>query len=87
MYKIGWIGIVSVERVETGILKLGMFVIFHLLNSIKKFNWDASTLEEAIPGDIVRFNVKNVSVKELKRGFICPDSQNHPICEASNFIA
>jgi len=28
-------------------------------------------LPEAVPGDNVGFNVKNVSVKEIKRGNVC----------------
>ena len=44
-------------------------------------------LPEAQPGDNVGFNVKNVSVKELKRGFVCSDSKNDPAKEATNFTA
>ena len=33
------------------------------------------------------FNVKNVSVKELKRGFVASDSKNDPAKEATNFTA
>ena len=39
------------------------------------------------PGDNVGFNVKNVSVKELKRGFVASDSKNDPAKEASEFVA
>merc|ERR1711943_19013 len=37
------------------------------------------SLDQAIPGDNVGFNVKNVSVKELKRGFVAQVIiMNHP---------
>jgi translation elongation factor EF-1alpha len=45
------------------------------------------SLPEAGPGDNVGFNVKNVSVKELKRGFVASDSKNDPAKEASEFVA
>jgi len=35
-------------------------------------------LEEAKPGDNVGFNIKGVTVKDLKRGYVCSDSQNKP---------
>jgi elongation factor 1-alpha len=42
-------------------------------------------LPEALPGDNVGFNVKNVSVKELKRGHVAGDSKNDPPKEAKSF--
>merc|ERR1712035_97637 len=42
---------------------------------------------EAVPGDNVGFNVKNVSVRELKRGFVASDSKNDPAKEAGDFTA
>ena len=45
------------------------------------------SLPEAGPGDNVGFNVKNVSVKELKRGFVASDSKNDPAKEAAEFTA
>jgi translation elongation factor EF-1alpha len=44
-------------------------------------------LVEALPGDNVGFNVKNVSVKELRRGFVASDVKNDPAQEAANFVA
>jgi len=44
-------------------------------------------LPEAIPGDNVGFNVKNLSVKELKRGYVCSDSKNDPARECVSFLA
>ena len=44
-------------------------------------------LEEAIPGDNVGFNVKNVSVKDVRRGNVVGDSKNDPPKEAVSFNA
>merc|ERR1712048_981748 len=42
---------------------------------------------EGVPGDNVGFNVKNVSVKEVKRGYVASDSKNDPAAEAASFNA
>merc|ERR1711933_380669 len=85
VYKIGGIGTVPVGRVETGIIKPGMVVVFApggLTTEVKSVEMHHETLDQAIPGDNVGFNVKNVSVKELKRGFVASDSKNDPAKEA-----
>ena len=40
-----------------------------------------------MPGDNVGFNVKNVSVKDIRRGSVCSDSKNDPAKEARSFNA
>ena len=42
---------------------------------------------EAGPGDNVGFNVKNISVKELRRGFVASDIKNDPAQETATFVA
>ncbi|KAJ1955126.1 translation elongation factor EF-1 alpha [Linderina pennispora] len=44
-------------------------------------------LTEGVPGDNVGFNVKNVSVKDIRRGNVCSDSKNDPAKEAASFTA
>ncbi|CAI9157986.1 unnamed protein product [Rangifer tarandus platyrhynchus] len=44
-------------------------------------------LSEAIPGDNVGFNVKNVSVKDVRHGNVAGDSKNDPPMEAAGFTA
>mmetsp|Transcript_18199 Transcript_18199/g.37938 ORF Transcript_18199/g.37938 Transcript_18199/m.37938 type:complete len:449 (+) Transcript_18199:233-1579(+) len=90
VYKIGGIGTVPVGRVETGVLKPGMVVTFAptgLTTEVKSVEMHHEQLPEANPGDNVGFNVKNVSVKELKRGYVCSDSKNDPAKQCANFTA
>nr|XP_045605276.1 elongation factor 1-alpha-like [Procambarus clarkii] len=90
VYKIGGIGTVPVGRVETGILKPGMVVTFAPngpTTEVKSVEMHHEALVEAVPGDNVGFNVKNVSVKDLKRGFVASDSKNDPAKEAQDFTA
>jgi len=90
VYKIGGIGTVPVGRVETGVLKPGMVVTFApqaLTTEVKSVEMHHQSLTEAIPGDNVGFNVKNVSVKEIKRGNVASNSKDDPAKEAEFFEA
>jgi len=90
VYKIGGIGTVPVGRVETGTLKPGMVVTFAptgLTTEVKSVEMHHESLPEATPGDNVGFNVKNVPVKDLKRGFVTSDSKSDPARGATDFTA
>ncbi|XP_059446791.1 uncharacterized protein LOC132178364 [Corylus avellana] len=90
VYKIGGIGTVPVGRVETGVIKPGMVVTFGptgLTTEVKSVEMHHEALLEALPGDNVGFNVKNVAVKDLKRGFVASNSKDDPAREAANFTA
>merc|ERR1712121_350503 len=90
VYKIGGIGTVPVGRVETGTLKPGVVVTFAptaLTTEVKSVEMHHEALTEAVPGDNVGFNVKNVSVKELRRGYVASDSKNKPAQATANFTA
>jgi len=90
VYKIGGIGTVPVGRVETGILKPGAVVTFApcmITTEVKSVEMHHEALTEAKPGDNVGFNVKNVSVKDIRRGYVCGDSKNDPPSECESFNA
>jgi len=90
VYKIGGIGTVPVGRVETGVIKAGMVVTFapaNVTTEVKSVEMHHETLSEGVPGDNVGFNVKNVSVKDIRRGNVASDSRNDPAKEAKTFNA
>jgi elongation factor 1-alpha len=90
VYKIGGIGTVPVGRVETGIIKPGMVVTFApagVTTEVKSVEMHHEQLTEGLPGDNVGFNVKNVSVKEIRRGNVAGDSKNDPPKGAESFNA
>jgi elongation factor 1-alpha len=90
VYKIGGIGTVPVGRVETGVIKPGMVVTFAptgLSTEVKSVEMHHEALESASPGDNVGFNVKNVSVKEIRRGHVAGDSKKDPPKGAGDFGA
>ncbi|KAJ5172196.1 translation elongation factor EF-1 alpha subunit [Penicillium capsulatum] len=79
VYKISGIGTVPVGRVETGVISPGMVVTFapaNVTTEVKSVEMHHQQLKEGLPGDNVGFNVKNVSVKEVRRGNVIV--LNHP---------
>jgi len=90
VYKIGGIGTVPVGRVETGVLKPGMTVVFspsQVSSDVKSVEMHHESLDQATPGDNVGFNVKGLSVKDIKRGMVCGDSKSDPPLPTATFNA
>jgi elongation factor 1-alpha len=90
VYKISGIGTVPVGRVETGVIKPQMIATFGPMGintEIKSVEMHHESVAEATPGDNVGFNVRNLAVKDLKRGYVCSDSKNDPACETEMFVA
>jgi elongation factor 1-alpha len=90
VYKIGGIGTVPVGRVETGVLKPGMTCCFApsgLTTEVKSVEMHHESLAEAVPGDNVGFNCKNVSVKDIKRGFVASNASDDPARGCETFEA
>ena len=69
---------------------LGMVVTFApsaICTEVKSVEMHHTAMDEALPGDNVGFNIKNVSVKDIRRGNVCGDSKNDPPKETSSFKA
>jgi len=90
VYKIGGIGTVPVGRVETGVLKPGQVVTFApamVTTEVKSIEMHHEALPQATPGDNVGFNVKSLSVKDIRRGFVAGDAKTDPPAETEFFNA
>ena len=90
VYKIGGIGTVPVGRVETGIMRPGDVVTFapaNITTEVKSIEMHHESLAEATPGDNVGFNVKNIAVKDIRRGFVCGNTKQDPPRECESFTA
>ena len=90
VYKISGIGTVPVGRVETGVIKPGMNITFGPLGTsteCKSVEMHHESVPEAIPGDNVGFNVKGLSVTDIKRGYVASDSKNVPASDTETFNA
>lgn len=90
VYKISGIGTVPVGRVETGCLKPNMqvnFAPYGITTDVKSVEMHHESIAIANPGDNVGFNIKNVSVKDIKRGNVASDNKNDPAKETISFDA
>mgnify|MGYP001429170258 FL=1 len=90
VYKIGGVGTVPVGRVETGVLKPGTSIRFapsEIVTDCKDVEMHHEKLEQAMPGDNVGFNIKNVSVKDIKRGYVASNNKDHPAKETESFTS
>lgn len=58
-----------------------------LTTEVKSVEMHHEALTVAMPGDNVGFNVKNIAVKELRRGYVAGDSKNQPPRGTSDFTA
>ncbi len=89
VYTITGIGTVPVGRVETGILKPDMKIIFepsHTKGEVKSIEAHHEVLPQALPGDNVGFNVRGVSKNDVKRGDVAGPVDNPPTV-AKSFVA
>ncbi|KAJ3429038.1 elongation factor 1-alpha [Anaeramoeba flamelloides] len=90
VYLISGIGTVPVGRVETGILKFRQHVTFApsgIYSEVRSIEMHHKPFEIALPGSIIGFNVTNVSIREIRRGNVCGESQNDPPRGVSQFTA
>jgi sulfate adenylyltransferase subunit 1 (EFTu-like GTPase family) len=71
-------------------LKPGQVVTFApsgITTEVKSVEMHHESLEAANPGDNVGFNIKNVSVKDIRRGFVTGDTKNDPPYQTASFDA
>ena len=81
VYSITGIGTVPVGRVETGILKNGMMVVFEpsgAKGEVKSIEMHHEQANEAKPGDNVGFSVRGVDKGAIKRGDVLGAVTNPP---------
>jgi elongation factor 1-alpha len=81
VYTITGVGTVPVGRVETGVLKPDMKIIFMPANKVgevKSIEMHHENLPQAVPGDNVGFNVRGIAKTDVKRGDVAGPVENPP---------
>ncbi|HRU81514.1 MAG TPA: EF-Tu/IF-2/RF-3 family GTPase, partial [Candidatus Methanomethylicus sp.] len=81
VYTITGVGTVPVGRVETGVMKKNMNVIFMPANKggeLKDIETHHMKIDQALPGDNVGYNVKGVGKTDVHRGDVCGDTVKPP---------
>ena len=89
VYTITGIGTVPVGRVECGVLKPDMKIIFmpsNKVGEVKSIEMHHETLPQALPGDNVGFNVRGIAKNDIKRGDVAGPIDNPPMV-AKTFVA
>lgn len=79
-----------VGKIETGVLKPGMTLMFSpakLTAEVKSIEMHHQGLQTALPGHNVGFNIKNVAVKNLRRGDVAGNTQQDPPSDVHSFEA
>ncbi|KAL7754149.1 translation elongation factor EF-1 alpha [Sorochytrium milnesiophthora] len=90
VYKINSLGVLPVGRVETGLLRPGMTVQFapgFLQATVKTIEMRHEQQQEGRPGDNVGFVVDGVTMRDIRRGFVCSDADNDPALPCQSFTA
>ncbi|NVM30776.1 MAG: translation elongation factor EF-1 subunit alpha [Candidatus Helarchaeota archaeon] len=88
VYKITGVGTVPVGRIETGVLKVGDNLVFMpggTAGECRSIEMHHEQIKEALPGDNIGFNIRGVSVKDVKRGEVAGKA-NKPPTVAEEFI-
>ncbi|MFY9195370.1 MAG: translation elongation factor EF-1 subunit alpha [Methanoculleus sp.] len=89
VYSISGIGTVPVGRVETGVMKKGMKVVFMPSNKsgeVKTIEMHHEEIPQAVPGDNVGFNVRGIGKGDIRRGDVCGPIDAPPTV-ADEFVA
>lgn len=88
VYKITGVGTVPVGRIETGVLKVGDKLVFMpggATGECRSIEMHHEQIQEAVPGDNVGFNIRGVSIKDVKRGEVAGKADKPPTV-AEEFI-
>merc|ERR1712038_546382 len=90
VYRIGGIGTVPIGRVEAGTIRPGIEAAFaptSIVAEVQSLEIHHKTVEEGGPGDNVGFNVKSVSVKDIRRGHVASNANDQPASKVESFEA
>ena len=89
VYSITGVGTVPVGRIETGILKPNVKIIFEpadKVGEVKSIEMHHENMAQAEPGDNVGFNVRGIDKKDIRRGDVAGPVENPPTV-AKTFVA
>ncbi len=81
VYSITGVGSVSVGEVKSGIMKVGDSVVFmpsNVKGEVKSIEMHHQSMEQAMPGDNIGFNVRGVGKKDIHKGDVLGTVSNPP---------
>jgi len=93
VYSITGVGTVPVGKVETGVMKPGMTLVFKpstkpggVTGEVKTIEMHHEQIQQALPGDNIGVNVRGVGKNDIRRGDVAGPADNPPTV-AKSFIA
>ncbi|RLF54086.1 MAG: translation elongation factor EF-1 subunit alpha [Thermoplasmata archaeon] len=93
VYSITGVGTVPVGKVETGVMKPGMKLIFlpskkpgGVIGEVKTIEMHHEQIQQAVPGDNIGANIRGVAKNEIRRGDVAGPVDNPPTV-AKSFLA
>ena len=93
VYSITGVGTVPVGKVETGVMKPGMKLIFlpskkpgGVVGEVKTIEMHHEQIQQAMPGDNIGANIRGVAKNDIRRGDVAGPVDNPPTV-AKSFIA
>jgi len=93
VYSITGVGTVPVGKIETGVMKPGMKLIFlpskkpgGVVGEVKTIEMHHEQIQEALPGDNIGANIRGVAKNDIRRGDVAGPVDNPPTV-AKSFIA
>nr|BAM14416.1 elongation factor-1 alpha [Spirotrichonympha leidyi] len=90
VFEISGIGTVPSGRVESGIMKPAQNIVIApagIVTDVKSIEMHHTQLPEAVPGDVIGFNVKGIPASDIKRGFVVGDVSRDPPKQCVSFEA
>jgi len=90
VYKIKGVGTVPAGKIQSGVMKPGMPIIFApsgIISEVGSIEMHHKIIELAEPGYNVGFNVKGIASNKLKAGYVCGDLKKDPPREALSFVS
>ncbi len=89
VFSVTGVGTVPIGRVETGVLKIGDSIVFEpsgKSGEVRSIEMHHESMQKAMPGDNIGFNVRGVSKADVKRGDVAGHPDRPPTV-ASEFTA
>jgi len=93
VYSITGVGTVPVGKIETGVMKPGMKLIFlpskkpgGVIGEVKTIEMHHEQIQQAMPGDNIGANIRGVAKNDIRRGDVAGPVDNPPTV-AKSFIA
>ncbi|KAI0244738.1 Elongation factor 1-alpha 1, partial [Massospora cicadina] len=89
-FQISEMGVIVVGKVESGSLVKGMEIVLipsKARGKVSLIERRQEVVASAGPGDQIGFQIEGLTLKQVRRGYICCDAARHPLPPVTKFLA